>query len=744
MASSDDTDAFFTRDRTRITTASTFSAPRPSKRRKSSHDPDDSSSSASSDDLQHLTSARKTKSASKRKATAPQPLSRASATKGKGRGRVKEIALDDSSDEDDAESHAGPSSTQLEEGNDVLRQLARDNGAHVSTPPRRAKQAAAKAVASSSRRTGLPAMPDDSDDSDGTTSRSRRRTSASTAQTSLTDRSSSASKGKKRAAAGSTAKPKKAPAPRKKRRSAAGDDGSVSPQLEQLDEDALEQPPPPVESFWGVDPKAAAPKPAKPKIGERSALLKQRSEERTLEQQRAMLVLPSEEGEVDEIAVDSSEGEQEKYELTAAKAKRQRSEGIAKLKATRAQGRLPLQPAPNNASPFGSPKPKDKGKGKAVEPLEECMVCKERFPPSALQAHVNSCLDGAADAEDDLFDLDLNLDHDRRTPTLEATDPKPPPPPVASTSRATAFRPAASKPTPARQPAPASAARSARRPSPAPQAADDLAAALFPSSPPVARKAPPAPRPSEKDKGKGKARAPTLVEDSDEEPDEPPPRRRNPSPPPEDDFDGLLDTDFDFDPGADDAPPGRGGEEEEDNDLDATLHKTVVIVDSDDDDDDEPVIVAGPSRGGGGGAAGGGTGTKRKAARGAGAAPGFSGAVNAERNPGPPQDGSSPPRGSLYLSTMSRAFKEGYTQMYSRSTTGGGANSRGRKTPVVPIAGNYDPDDDAAAFEAEFAVPKTTAGRSGRGGRGGRARGGARKTSWGRGRVWRGRGRKSK
>jgi hypothetical protein len=81
--------------------------------------------------------------------------------------------------------------------------------------------------------------------------------------------------------------------------------------------------------------------------------------------------------------------------------------------------------------------------------------------------------------------------------------------------------------------------------------------------------------------------------------------------------------------------------------ADTSLHKTVVELSDDDDDiviaDVSRNAAAGPSR-------------ARAVARGS---DGREGAVNTARAKGPPENGSSPPRGSFYVSTLGRAYREG-------------------------------------------------------------------------------------
>lgn len=115
--------------------------------------------------------------------------------------------------------------------------------------------------------------------------------------------------------------------------------------------------------------------------------------------------------------------------------------------------------------------------------------------------------------------------------------------------------------------------------------------------------------PSRRSKGKGKE---VLVRDSDEEDEE--------------GYFNSEDDDLMFD--SDSPNP---------NDNVQSLHKTVITIDDDDEEDD--LIIEDqnfPPR------------TQALVGR-----------VNSARVPGPPTNGSPPPRGSLYLSTMSRAWREG-------------------------------------------------------------------------------------
>jgi hypothetical protein len=391
MSSEDETDAFF-RGANRSVIHSVTTSTRPPKRRKSDHHSDASSSS----DLEILSSPKKAstkakagagkKGKGKEKVVAPRPLKSAGAktasTKKKGKKTsASEVLLTSSDSSSDDDGH-GPSSTQLEEGGDALRQLARERaGWQGSTPERRTKQRAEQSA--KQRREQEEEDLRRQMESDEDSSRSRRRTSASTAQTSFTDRSSSAAKKK--------APPAKKPAAPKTKSSTTTKTRKrkSSPHPVERSPSPVEQPPAP-EDFWGVDSHTLGQERlAKKKAhGEASKKLK------TLSEQRTALVLPDDEGD-DEIAGSSSGSEGPgKYETVAAKAKRQKEEALgvfpvpsfslfcfltfshfaARLKSKRGQAKLPLQPAPNGNTPLGSPRTKNKGKGRAVE-SSTCLVC---------------------------------------------------------------------------------------------------------------------------------------------------------------------------------------------------------------------------------------------------------------------------------------------------------------------------------------------------------------------------------
>lgn len=86
----------------------------------------------------------------------------------------------------------------------------------------------------------------------------------------------------------------------------------------------------------------------------------------------------------------------------------------------------------------------------------------------------------------------------------------------------------------------------------------------------------------------------------------------------------------------------------------ARFEKTVIdVADEEEDDDDEVIVVDG----GGGG--------KGKKSGGAGGGEEGGGAVNTTKAKGPPRNGSSPPKGSIYVSTRRPAVREGCTSPLS-------------------------------------------------------------------------------
>ncbi|GAA5828786.1 hypothetical protein JCM11251_005874 [Rhodosporidiobolus azoricus] len=747
MASEDDTDDFFIHRQPAQKTASTRQPTR--KRRKSSHD-SDAAASESSSDLEVLSSPKK-KSANRGKATvkgeerapASKPLKKSA---NKTKRPTKEVLLS-SSETDEAE--GGPSSTQMDEGTDALLQLARRAGNKAVTPERRRKHREEKAAEQQrEQRQRLRNDPyadavlrDSDEDSSSSRDRTRRRTSASTAQTTVSDRSSSATKAK-----ASTSTGKKIAAPKSKSTKTTSRKKRV-PSPPSRSPSPVEQPPEP-EAFWGADPVAARASAAKRQHGVASKQLATLSE-------RQPDILLDDDGE-DDIAGSSDSGSDrapKKYESVQAKAKREKAEAMARMKAKRNGAKLPLQQAPNGVTSMGSPRRNDKGKGKEVDRSGQCDVCGQKV--FNLQAHHADCFNFAA-----LDDIESQLDCAPRA----AADPfaGPPRPPssrkaATATSTSNAFRPAGAAPS---KPPPLGAPRAPPQrtvvvagPPPV-----DLAAQLFPSSSPRATRKNPPVAATRKTRGRGSAA--TLVEDTEEEREEEGfplragacgggARGKGAAPPrEEDEFDGYLDSndpEFDEQLAAWNTQAGgigavgeavRGGgsgggdEEEWEDPADfAMLDRTVIDLANEADDDDE-ISISGPARFKG----------KGKGKERAGRNDGSFGAVNKERRPGPPADGSSPPRGSIYVSTMSTAVRQGYEHLYARpdrSSKSGASTSNGGDGGL-----DFEPDDEAGAFDAAFSVPKP----SGRGARGGR--GGARKSSWGwgrgRGRGARGRGRARK
>lgn len=718
MPSSDeDVDSFFAAPRNLDRSAARA---RPTKRRKSDHPPsssdDDDSSRDGSSDLGVLgrssTGARKSasrtaKAKGKGKAAAPRV---ASTSKANSKRTNLEVTLSSSStDSDDSDSSARrgsprrrhhrtrgdvlPTATQTEEDGDVLRELARQNGWKGATPPRRARQREEQQQQQKEQRLreSSDRDRDRDDDSDGSSvaARSRRRTSASTEQTTVSDRSSSATKGKGKAkvpVALPPTKKKAAPAARrtaaststmtstrKKRRTSASDDRSPSPQLEPLE--PPEQPAPP-ESFWGVE---ARPAPKRKGAGTRLEPGVASKALRRLSEQGAMLDLAADDDddEIDSSASGSDAGPS-RYEPVAAKMKRQKEEALGVLSRLAVSSPLPgltdARAARRGSQAQGESDEQGEADDAAAPACAErqqhaarrCRRCQgqrqgrcrgygtlpglsgggaPRFPfslrafrlpdtratslqvtLSELDPHTNACLDA------------VNMLDSSDTQLLQAGAPPGPPAAAAPASRArtSAFRPAGAGPSTA-------GGGSAARTRTGPDA--DLAAQLFPSSSPrVSRSTTAAATAASRardtgnsrTKGKGKA---LLVPDSDE---------AGPAPgggADEDDFDGFIDD----------------GALVAWDEADAALHKTVTeVVDLVDDDDDDEVIVSGPGLGPGPPS------TSRAGARKR-AVVGGEGAVNSARRPGPPEDGSSPPRGSIYISTLSRAYKEGCASLSSLS-----------------------------------------------------------------------------
>lgn len=653
MTSDDEATSFFGRLARPVANGS---ATRPRKRRKSSHGQaaDDSSSAAdASSDVEIVgSSAAKKRSAAngkgKGKAMAPRPMSRAKQVDKPSR-RAKEVSLL-SSDSESSVSDELPTATQIDAHGAALLAMARSKGYAGTTPPRRAKRQEERVEASNSAKQRTQREPGSSSSEDSSESRRRRRKSNSTELTTVSDRSSSATKTKASTSRAQTrkaapVKPATKTSSTSRRKKTASPSRSPSPQLEQ---------PPEPQSFWQVEAQPAPGRGAKrQKHGEASSKLK------ALSERGKMLVLPDDEDE-DEIVGSSSSASDgpRRYETVAAKAKREKGEAIgayahlvavfggvrapslrfpsaAALKAKRGRQSLPLQDAPNGASPRASPR-KDKGKGKAVaEPTGQCPVCSEevrsspRCPSSVtntlstqvplddLEVHASACLA--------IFE-DVSDTQQQAPPPGRAAQPAAP---RAGTSAA--FRPAgagtsatSTSRAQANHPAPAGKAVPPARSS----SDHGLANELFPSSPPVQRST----RAAASAKGKG--RAATLVEDSDEDDGRSGPRAgRNQRRQQYDAaFDGEDDGYIDSDAYVD---------------ADTSLHKTVVEL-SDDDDD---IVIADVSRN-----AAAGTSRARGGVRGG---DGREGAVNTARAKGPPENGSSPPRGSIYVSTLGRAYREG-------------------------------------------------------------------------------------
>ncbi|BGP24931.1 proteophosphoglycan ppg4 [Rhodotorula toruloides] len=706
MTSDDEVTSFFDRIARPVANGS---AARPRKRRKSSHGTaadDSSSATESSSDVEIVgSSAAKQRSAAngkgKGKAMAPQPLRRAKQVDKPSR-RAKEVSLL-SSDSASSDSDELPSATQIDAHGAALLAMARSKGYAGTTPPRRAKRQEKRVEPSNMTKRRGQDESGSSSSEDSAELRRPRRKSNSTELTTVSDRSSSATKTK---ASTSVARTRKA-VPTKSATTKAASTGrrqkTASPSLSPSPQ--LEQPPEP-QSFWQIEAQPAPGRGAKrQKHGEASSKLK------ALSERGKMLVLPDDEEE-DEIVGSSSSASDgpRRYETVAAKAKREKEEAIAALKAKRGRQSLPLQDAPNGAAPRASPRKKDNGKGKALaEPTGQCPVCSEEVALKDLEVHASACLA--------LFE-DVSDTQQQAAPPGRAAQPA-----VPGAGTSSAFRPAGASASAA------SASRAqANRPPPAAKAGpparssgeNGLANELFPSSPPVQRNT----RATVSAKGKG--RAATLVEDSDEHVGRSGARpgagqcRQEYAGSLDGEVDGYIDSEAYVD-------------------ADTSLHKTVVEL-SDDDDEDDIVIadvsrdaVAGPSR-----VRGDVGGPSRVRGDVGGGKDGREGAVNTTRAKGPPENGSSPPRGSIYVSMLGRAYREGYENLFTTATK---SKSGSR---ALPGLGNNDVDDaDAHAFDA-LALPVKSTGRGRGGGGGGRkaSGGGGRKASWGSWRGRRGRGRK--
>ena len=221
-----------------------------------------------------------------------------------------------------------------------------------------------------------------------------------------------------------------------------------------------------------------------------------------------------------------------------------------------------------------------------------------QFAVDELEAHTNECLDG--------FGLD------------EDFEPTAAPAPVAGLSKS-AFRPAGAAAAAAAPPRPPPAATVGRGGG---SLTDNLATALFPSSP--------APRKRATGAATSKKRYSPADDDAEDEVFAISPAKKSKGKGPARRPDGYLTSD-----GYDDALPA----------LDASLNGTIIDLCADEDDE---MTNARRGRGRGIFAAG----ANRRG-------DGRDGAINSNFAPGPPAEGSSPPRGSLFVSTMSAAYIDG-------------------------------------------------------------------------------------
>ncbi|GAA5983256.1 hypothetical protein JCM10908_000215 [Rhodotorula pacifica] len=610
----------------------------------------------------------------------------------------------DSSDEDNRMPTSGqflPSATQIADSGATLRALAREKGWQGQSPPPRAKPRTTEEEPPRKRKQRDPSETSDTSDFG---LRGARNVSTSTEQTTISDRSSSSLVKQRKSATTAAEKVKRGAKnqpdaststsrakPRQKRASKA-----ASPSLSPDPEIDLDNLPPPPESFWGVDTSlnkgAAAAK--KHKHGEATNRLK------SLSEQRAMLVLPDDDEPDDEIALadsgSSSAGEDARYEFTAAKSKREKEEALAKLKAKR--GKLSVEPGAKASTPRAesreAPAARGKGKEKAVErATASCPLCQIEVVLDELEEHTNACLDC------------VGMDEDFE-PTAAA---KPAAPATAAGPSKSAFRPAgAAVAVPARgaansRPAPAMTAGGSKGAAPA----NHLAAALFPSSPAQNRINGVAAVAATKSKKRMSAAAfhEDEVDDGEDEVLAISPAKKGKGRAPPKRPDGYLTSDA-----YDELP-----------EVDASLNGTFIDLCAEDEDDDHGgsrSAAAGPSRA---------TGGTRQSAGARNGGDGRDGAINSKFEPGPPADGSSPPRGSLYISELSAAYVDGYTRLYAKPEPKG----KKARTSNGSNAG-YDPDlDDSEAREFDALAPppaKKPAGL-GRGGRGGK-RGGNRRGSW--------------
>ncbi|GAA6062726.1 hypothetical protein JCM10212_005929 [Sporobolomyces blumeae] len=649
----------------------------------------------------------------------------------KARSTVHVLSESESESDLDPVADIGISSTQLDRNGDRLREMARESGRwRGETPPERVRKRKEQEEQAQRSRQGRGGV-DDEADSPGSEAASRksRRTSNSTAATSLSsDKDPSIVKKRTSAARApaatktATRKATKPTSTSTRKRRAASPSRSPSPHFV-----ADVVPPPPV-SFWGLDEtdgpnttvaggkRPAAPAKAKP--GEKSQRLK------TLSEQTKKILDLGDQGDhgEDEIVASSSSGDEEnqRYEPVAKKAERERREGIAKLRARRnGQNPPPFRPVTNAISNAHSPR-SAKGKQRAVD-SKPCPVCNDPVPVDSYDVHLNECI-SAEDLETQ-FQVSPARPSRTRNSDCPASASSSNARPGPATAARGGFRAAGTASATRNAQASGSGSGSGTGTEVREATGRNLAAELFPSQEEgdgsIERNRPAPSRSSARTSnapsyassnarknGKGKEKA-VLVQDSDDGFDE---------------HEGFLDDDEFGDEdwemyeqangGGGSGPRGGGGG--------AHLHKTVINIDDDDDDD---LIIedggatgghAGAMRTGRGGGNGGASGSRGRASGPIrGGRDGAVGAVNAKRVPGPPQNGSSPPRGSLYLSTMSRAYKEGYERMYSRAS--------GHKN--VEAA-----EEVAASFDALAPQKMTTAtGPGSRGGRGGgRRRGGFR------------------
>ncbi|ORY56543.1 hypothetical protein BCR35DRAFT_355589 [Leucosporidium creatinivorum] len=658
--SEDELDDFFRRkDAVRMPSES---VPPPSKRRKSSHcsssseaseDDDDDASDASSElEIVGGPSSKK-KAAVKGKSRAKETTTagrRGKATLAAprpletGKKATKLLSVDSSSPESSPQ-RGVRSATQMLEGGDALEAMARQLGGWKGEGrPPRTKPVDKAAAASTS-------------ESPEAARTSKRQTSASTGATSLSDKSSSAAKAKSKPKA-SPRTTKKAPATKKKTRAP-----SSSPPIE-LEPEYVEQPPPP-ESFWGVKEALPGQSATKKKHihGEASKRLQEMSK---------LPALRPPDDDDDDIA-SSAEGSSEedgppkKYETVAAKAKRERQEALAAQKAKReAKAKAAAAAAP----------PKPASKPAAAQPniiasfqKKSCPVCNSAVPAAELEEHTQQCIAAFESQTQSQLDVD---------PPPPKPQPKPPPLPPPAPAPIKKAPPPPRSPSPKRPITNRASSHDGYIESSQAQIIEqeenqekNLAEVLFPPSPSPKRISAAA-------KGKGRA---VVQEEPEQEQEDYDMAGDENWPHDEEDYyegggDGGEDEEFDYD-------EDGGGEIWEDPADFAKLHGTTREVIEIGSDDDETVQVAAKARLGGGGA------------------------VNTSRAKGPPKDGSPPPMGSIYISTMSHAMRTGYAQMYRE------------RSPKKGAASSTDP----LAPQKMTAAPAKTAWR-----------GKARRGGWGRGR----------